>query len=168
MASHQNRPRLSNAARDRMGVYKRIDDVPDKYRLQNHEPAYKGRDVWSEYYEEKTEACDTKSTQRRYEKAGRYFGMFMSEVGRHRALATPGQIEEFLVAIRDGNIGRHNHTRKLQTVYFEYFQPVEGFYTWLQWHTDHPHVYHPVLMAVVEGGYARDVWNRKLEQNDKR
>jgi len=151
-----------------MGVYKRIDDVPDKYRLQNHEPAYKGRDVWSEYYEEKTEACDTKSTQRRYEKAGRYFGMFMSEVGRHRALATPGQIEEFLVAIRDGNIGRHNHTRKLQTVYFEYFQPVEGFYTWLQWHTDHPHVYHPVLMAVVEGGYARDVWNRKLEQNDKR
>lgn len=168
MASYQNRPRLSNEVRDRMGVYKRIDDVPNKYRLRNHEPAYEGRDVWGEYYEEKTEKFGTKATRDRYEKAGRYFGMFMSEVGQHRALATPGQIERFLVALRDGEIGRHNHTRKLQTVYFEYFQPVEEFYTWLQWHADHPHVYHPVLMAVVEGDYARDVWNRKLEQNDKR
>lgn len=168
MSSYQNRPRLSNEARDRMGVYKRIEDVPAKYRLRNHEPAYEGRDVWGDYYAEKTEKFDTKSTRDRYEKAGRYFETFMSEVGRHRALATPGQIEAFLVALRDGEIGRHNHTRNIQTVYFEYFQPVEEFYTRLQWHADHPHVYHPVLMAVVEGGYALDVWNRKLEQNDKR
>lgn len=168
MAAPKNRPRLSNEARDRMGVYKRISDVPDRYRLGNHEAAYEGRDVWAEYFEAKTEKFDTKSTRNRYEKAGRYFKTFMSEVGRHHALATPEQIEGFLVALRDGEVGRQSHSRKLQTVYFEYFQPVEEFYTWLEWHADHPHVYHPVLMAVVEGGYARDVWNRKLEQNDKR
>jgi hypothetical protein len=151
-----------------MGVYKRLSDVPDRYRLGNHEAAYEDRDVWAEYFEEKTKKFDTKATRNRYEKAGRYFKTFMSEVGGHHALATPEQIEGFLVALRDGEVGRHSHTRKLQTVYFEYFQPVEEFYTWLEWHTDHPHVYNPVLMAVVEGGYALDVWNRKLEQNDKR
>lgn len=168
MSSYRNRPRLSNDARDRMGVYKRIEDVPDKYRLRNHEPAYNGRDVWGEYYEAKIEKYDSQSTRERYKKAGRYFATFMSEVGRHRALATPGQIEAFLVALRDGVIGRHSQTRNIQTVYFEYFQPIEEFYTWLLWHVDHPHVYDPVLMAVVDGGYARDVWNRKLAQNDKR
>jgi hypothetical protein len=29
-------------------------------------------------------------------------------------------------------------------------------------------VYNPVLMAVVAGGYASEVWARKLAQNDKR
>lgn len=168
MPAPKNRPRLSNDPRDRMGVYKRISDVPDRYRLRNHEAAYEGRDVWSDYVEVKTETFDTEATRDRYEKAGRYFENFMSEVGRHHALATPEHVEEFLVGLRDGDVGRHSHSRKVQTVYFEYFQPIEEFYTWLEWHTDHPHVYHPVLMAVVEGGYAREVWNRKLEQNDKR
>lgn len=168
MPAPKNRPRLSNDARDRMGVYKRLDGVPAKYRLVNHKRAYSGRDVWGEYFEEKTAKFDTKATRDRYEKAGRYFQTFMSEAERHHALADPRHVEEFLVALRDGEVGRHSHTRKLQTVYFEYFQPIEEFYTWLEWHTDHPHVYHPVLMAVVAGGYARDVWNRKLEQNDKR
>jgi hypothetical protein len=151
-----------------MGVYKRVDDVPDKYRLGNHEAAYADRDTWEEFSTEKTARFDTDATRTRYEKAGRYFGTFMSDTGRHHALAEPAQIEEFLVALRDGEVGRHSHTRKLQTVYFEYFQPVEEFYTWLEWHTDHPHVYNPVLMAVVAGGYASEVWARKLAQNDKR
>lgn len=168
MAGQKSRPPLSSDARDRMGVYKHIDAVPDKYRLYNHEAAYAGWDVWADYFAVKTEKFDTKSTRDRYEKAGRYYKTFMEDVDRHHALAHPQHIEEFLIALRDGNVGRHSHTRQLQTVYFEYFQPLEAFYTWLQWHTDHPHLYHPVLMAVVAGGFARDVWNRKLEQNDKR
>ncbi|WP_147441083.1 hypothetical protein [Halorubrum sp. Atlit-26R] len=151
-----------------MGVYKDIDSVPTKYRLQNHEPAYTGRDVWADYFEEKTAVFNAKSTRDRYEKAGRYLQNFMREAGRHHALAAPEHIERYLTGLRDGDIGRRNQSRKLQTVYFEYFQPLEGFYTWLQWHTEHPHVYHPVLMAVVEGGFTREVWDRKLEQNDKR
>lgn len=168
MPAPKNRPQLSDDAQDRMGVYKRLDDVPAKYRLVNHEGAYSGRDVWDEYFAEKTSKFDTKATRDRYEKAGRYFQTFMSGIERHHALADPQHIEGFLVALHGGDIGRHSHTRKLQTVYFEYFQPVEEFYSWLEWHIDHPHVYNPVLMAVVGGGFARDVWNRKLEQNDKR
>lgn len=168
MATPKNRSRLSNDVRQRMGVYKHIDSVPTKYRLQNHEPAYTDRDVWADYYEEKTAVFNTKSTRDRYEKAGRYLQNFMQEAGRHHALAAPEHIEGYLTGLRDGNVGRRNQPRKLQTVYFEYFQPLEEFYTWLQWHTDHPHVYHPVLMAVVAGGFARKVWDRKLDQNDKR
>lgn len=168
MPAPKNRPQLSSDARHRMGVYKRIDTVPDRYQLLNHEAAYAGRDTWAEYFTEKTEQFNTKATRDRYEKAGRYFKAFMEDVNRHHALADPHHVEDYLVALRDGDIGRHSHTRKLQTVYFEYFQPLEDFYTWLQWHTDHPHVYHPVLMAVATDGFARDVWDRKLEQNDKR
>jgi len=151
-----------------MGVYKTIDDVPDKYRLRNHSAAYDARDVWGDFFDDKTAKFDTKSTRDRYEKAGRYFKTFMTNVGRHHALAAPRHIERLLIALRDGDVGRHSHTRKLQTVYFEYFQPIDEFYSWLQSHVNHPHVYHPVRMAVVEGGFAVDVWERKLEQNDKR
>ena len=168
MAAQKNRPQLSNNAGNRMGIYKIIDSVPDRYRLQNYSSGYTGTDVWNDYFVEKIEKFDTRSTHDRYEKAGRYFKSFMQEVGRHHALADPSHIEEFLISLRDGDIGRYNGTRTLQTVYFEYFQPIEEFYSWLQWHTDHPHVYHPVLMAVVDGGFANEVWKQKLEQNDKR
>ena len=168
MAAPTHRPPLSLDARDRMGVYKRLADVPEKYRLGNRAAAYAETDTWADYIAFKTADCDTQSTRARYEKAGRYFTAYMAEVGRHHALADPDHIDGFLRALRDGDIGRHRHQRTLQTVYFEYFQPIEAFYTWLQWHTDHPHVYHPVLMAVVSGGYPEDVWDRKLAQNDKR
>lgn len=160
--------RLSTDARDRMGVYKALDDVPDRYHLRNHQSAYEGRDVWGEFFANKTAKFDTKATHDRYEKVGRYFTDFMADTERHHALADPGDIEAFLVALRDGDVGRFGRTRQRQTVYFEYYQPLEDFYTYLEWHVDYPHRYHPVLMAVVDGGYARDVWNRKIEQNDKR
>jgi hypothetical protein len=168
LSAPKNRPPLSTNVQHRMGVYKHLDSVPSKYQLQNHEAAYADWDVWDDYFQEKTKKFDTNSTRDRYEKAGRYLQNFMQEKDRHHALADPKHIEGYLTGLRDGDIGRRNQTRKLQTVYFEYFQPLEEFYTWLQWHTDHPHVYHPVLMAVVADGYARDVWDRKLEQNDKR
>lgn len=168
MAGQTHRPRLSTDVRDRMGIYKSLSEVPDKYRLHHEAAAYDGRDVWAAFEADKTEDFDAKATRDRYEKAGRYLRSFMDGESRHHALADPEHIEAFLTALRDGEVGRHSHTRKLQTVYFEYYQPVEQFYTWLQWHADHPHVYHPVLMAAASGGYAREVWERKIAQNDKR
>jgi hypothetical protein len=168
MPAPKHRPRLSTDPRARMGVYKTIDDVPPKYQLSNHTARYDGNDVWATFLCEKTAIFESASTRKRYEKAGRYFSDFMIEQGRHHAIADPGHISAFLVALQDGTVGRHHHERTLQTVYFEYYQPLEAFYTWLMWHADHPsHVYHPVLMAVIEGGYAREVWDRKIAQNDK-
>jgi hypothetical protein len=61
--------------------------------------------VWADYFAEKTEVFDTKSTRDRYEKAGRYFKTYMDDVGRHHALAHSQQIENFLVALRNENVG---------------------------------------------------------------
>ncbi len=151
-----------------MGVYKRLEQVPHRYRLANYQANYEGENTWETFVEQKTETFESTATYDRYEKAGRYFRRFLNDIGRHHALCEPEDIDDFLVALRDGTIGRQNHTRKLQTIYFEYFQPLVGFYSWLLWHTEHPHVYHPVWMAVVEYDYPSQVWERKLSQNDKR
>ena len=41
--------RKTTDAGERAGVYKELDDVPDRYRLYHHARAYEGRDVWDEY-----------------------------------------------------------------------------------------------------------------------
>lgn len=168
MSDSKNRRRLSDDPSGRTGVYKRLDDVPARYRLRNHETAYSGVDVWNEFVEERTDTFESQATYDRYEKSGRYYKDHMSDVGRHHALTAPEHVEEYLTRLRDGDIGRFSRTRQLQTVYFEYFQPLDAFYTWLLWHTEHPHVYHPVRMAAIAGGFSSDVWQRKLDQNDKR
>ena len=40
---------LSANPNDRMGVYKSLADVPERYRLRQHQAAFEGRDVWAEY-----------------------------------------------------------------------------------------------------------------------
>jgi hypothetical protein len=159
---------LSQDIEDRMGIYKRLEQVPQRYQLANYAGDYAEEDTWAEFTDIKTERFDSDATRTRYEKAGRYLADYLSDIGRHHALCNPGHVAGFLRALRDGSIGRQSHTRKLQTVYFEYFQPVEEFYSWLLWHTEHPHVYHPVHMAVVEYDYPSEVWAKKLSQNDKR
>lgn len=37
---------------DRMGVYKRLTDVPARYRLSQFAGEYDGRDVWEEFLTE--------------------------------------------------------------------------------------------------------------------
>jgi hypothetical protein len=32
-----------------LGIYKSIDEVPDRYRLGNYESEFAGEDTWSEY-----------------------------------------------------------------------------------------------------------------------
>ena len=163
----ENRRRLSDEPEERTGVYKQLDDVPDRYRLRNHKAAYAGMDPWTEFAEERTEQFDSQATCDRYEKAGRYYKGFMSDIGRHHALARPQHLEEFFVRLHKGDIGRFSRTREIQTVYFEYFQPLDAFYSWLLWHTDHPHVYHPVRMAAIADGFAAEVWQRKTEQSNR-
>jgi hypothetical protein len=34
----------------------------------------------------------------------------------------------------------------------------------LKWHTEHPHVYNPLLMAAADGGLTGEVWEWKAEQ----
>jgi len=165
VSDSKNRRRLSDDPSGRTGVYKRLNNVPVKYHLRNHEAAYSGMDAWNEFVEERTDTFESQATYDRCEKSGQYYKDHMSDVGRHNAFTPPEHVEEYLTRLHDDDIGQFSCTRQLQTIYLEYFQPLDTFYTWLLWHTDHPHVCHLARMAAIAGGFVSDVWQRKLDQN---
>ena len=150
-----SRDRKSPDPRDRMGVYKRLSDVPDRYRLHHHANAYEGRDVWNEFLTEHLfPRFDSDRFKEDARRAGRYWKEHMAERGRHHALATPDDVETWMADLLD--------RLKLKTAYNSYWVRVERFYYWLQWHTEHPHTHHPVLMAAADGGAAGEVWDEKM------
>lgn len=150
-----NRGRKSPDPMDRMGAYKRLSDVPDRYRLHHHADAYADRDVWGEFLTEYLfPRFDSDRFKQDARRAGRYWKDHMTDRGRHHALATPSDVEAWMVNLTD--------RLKIKTTYNQYWVRVERFYWWLQWHTEHPHTYHPVLMAAADGKAATEVWAEKM------
>lgn len=147
---------ISPEAQDRLGVYKRLEDVPDRYRLEQYEASYAGRDVWREYVSARTETYDTDSFKKRVTRAGEHWREFMELRERHPALATPEHVAAWATAV--------SVCRKPRTAYETYWAHVEGFYNWLKNHTEHPHVYNPVLMAVANdpNKAIRAIWQKKM------
>lgn len=149
--------RLSTDPADRMGVYKSLADVPDRYRLGHHSGAYAGRDVWAEYVAEhlaETYPDASERFHRDVDNCGERWRAHMADRDRHHALARPVDVEEWIDALlADRTVG---------TVYAQYWVRIEEFYGWLQAHGDHPHVYHPVLMAAAGFDAARSVWQAKV------
>jgi len=148
-----SRPTKTLDASERLGVYKRLEDVPDRYRLYQHADAYAGRDVWGEFCEQHEYAKgDSDSFQRKVDRAGDLWREFMQD-RRHHALATPRDVDEWSRELLD---------RYTTNTSYKYWIRVEHFYRWLQWHTEHPHVYHPALMAAVEYDATAEIWTNKV------
>jgi hypothetical protein len=148
-----SRPTKTLDARERLGVYKRIEDVPDRYRLYQHADAYAGRDVWAEFCEQHEYAKgDSDSFKRKVDRAGDLWRAFM-DGRRHHALATPGDVDGWSRELLD----EYTHNTA-----YKYWIRVEHFYRWLQWHTEHPHVYHPALMAAAEHDATGEIWENKV------
>ena len=146
---------VSTDPAERLGVYKSLDDVPDRYRLRNHTATYDARDVWDEFLTD--HLFQTYNSERFKEdaiRAGRYWKEHMDARGRHHALATPADVEAWMSDLLD--------RVKVKTAYNSYWVRVERFYSWLQWHTEHPHVYNPVLMAAADGDASQTVWDEKM------
>lgn len=149
-----SRPTKPRAARARIGVYKRLEDVPDRHRLSQYTDSYAGGDVWGEFCEEHEYTLgDSESFRRKVDRAGELWRTFMAD-RRHYALATPADVEAYSRDLLDDFT--------MSTAY-KYWIRVEHFYRWLQWHTNHPHVYHPVLMAAVEHDAAGEIWEWKRD-----
>lgn len=154
---------LSANPNDRMGVFKTLESVPDRYRLSNHAAAFDGRDVWQEYvtesvYEEWPDATDF--FYESVDRAGRRWKEHMAGRSRHHALATPQDVIVWCEQL--------HADLSLNTIYNQYWLRIEGFYSWLQTHADYPHVYHPVLMAVPQSEIVRKVWNLKLSGGERK
>jgi len=147
----------TTSPRDRMGVYKRIEQVPDERRLNSFAGSYKDRDMWAEFLDvdrpHRYQNWDHYKTK--LERAGRRWKDHMDEQGRHHALAQPDDVEAWSQSLLD---------ELTEGTAYRHWCQVEKFYTWLQYHIDHPHTYQPVWMAVAEhdDGAAGRLWNRKL------
>lgn len=142
---------------EQMGIFKTLADVPDRYRLKQHAAAYDGRDVWEQYLSE--DLFNRVTGERGREdarRAGQRWKDHMAERGRHHALAMPEDVDEWADMLNAQYSPR-------QSAY--YWTKIEQFYGWLQYHTEHPHVYNPVLMAAVGQSPAHTVWEHKIDHN---
>jgi len=147
---------------DRMGVYKRLADVPDRYRLANYGDEYRGRDVWQEFCEAfEYQQGDHDDYRQEVDRVGRRWKAFMDDRDRHHALATPEDVEAWCVHLLEEREFTPRHA-------LTHWVRVKRLYDWLQWHTGHPHVYHPALMAAAAGGAAGEIWDVKAERNRDR
>lgn len=154
-----SRGSISTDPRDRLGAFKSLDQVPDQHRLRAYRDTYRDRDVWQEFLT--NHLFETHHSDRFKEdarRAGRYWKDHMADRVRHHALATPDDVETWMETLLDG--------RTLGTAYNGYWVRIERFYDWLVWHTDHPHLYNPVLMAAAKGGAASTVWEEKMSRRD--
>ncbi len=144
--------------RNRLGIYKHIEDVPYRSRLERFETQYEQVDVWGSFVASQDSSFDSDHYQATFRKAGVAFKSHMRTRGRHHALARPDDIESWLCELAE--------TRTLGTVYAEYWVRVEEFYTWLMRHTAYPHVYNPVWMAAAAHPTAGAMWAQKTQSAD--
>lgn len=154
--------RISPNPNNRMGIFKTLTDVPSRYRLYQHAAAYDGEDTYNEYLTEKLLPAYPDATDKYHEsirRAGRRWKGHMAERGRHHALATPEDVETWCADLL-GSL-------TLDTVCQQYWRRINGFYSWLQAHPDHPHTYHPVLMAVARYPNSKEVWNRNMTRGNR-
>lgn len=146
-------PTKSLDPRDRLGVYARLADVPDRYRLSHHAEAYENRDTWQEFCEEYEYAEGSHGGyEAEVDRVGDAWKAFMADRDPHHALATPHDVDAWCA---------HLLSEKSERRTYDYWLRVNRFYDWLQWHTDHPHVYNPALMAPVMDEAARVAWDVK-------
>jgi hypothetical protein len=141
----------------RLGVYKSIEDVPDRYRLRVHESKYAGRDVWQEYRESELSGA-AETVRRETDLVERSWKKHMEDQGRHHALATPSDVETWIPKLLE--------RMQLVRAYNPYWVRLEEFYDYLMWHKDHPHVYHPPRMAAGLDGSANEIWTVKTQDWD--
>ena len=154
------RPTKSLNASDRLGVYKHLSDVPDRYRLHHHAAAYEGRDVWHEFCVEYEYAQGSHERYREeVDRVGDCWLEFMDSQDRHHALASPDDVEQWCADLLAEASVRRAH---------DYWLRINRFFDWLKWHTEHPHVYNPALMAAADGDAAGEVWDLKVEETLER
>lgn len=146
--------RKSRVPEDRMGAFERHAAVPHEHRLAQFQARYAGRDVWAEFVEARPGDFESEHYHTTFEKAGRSWKAHMADRGRHHTLAVPEDVYTWCGGLASG--------RTVGTVYKEYFLRVEQFYSWLQFHTEHPHVHQPVLMAASEYELVGWIWEQKF------
>lgn len=140
---------------DRLGVFKRLSDVPAARRLSQYQSAYEGQDTWAAYRD--TVELSARMSEE-WERFANRWKSHMQDCDRHHALARPRDVESW----SEWLLGQFGVDRS-----YQHWNVIEGFYEWLKWHTEHPHTYNPLHMAAdAEDSCARRIWRRKMEKRE--
>lgn len=141
-----------------LGIYRSIDQIPNRYRLKNYEAEFNNEDTWNKYLETRDDLAES-TKKNSWNPCGDRFKKFMhEEVGRHHALPHPDNIEAYLAYIKSGGYSIKVTERTLNTVYYQHLSPLKTFFGWLVHHVDYPHIYNPVLLAAHADGIVRETW----------
>lgn len=138
-----------------LGVFKRVEDVPDRYYLGNFISEVDAEDAWKHFEVKKLEGVSDHTREYVYGKAWREWTAYCDEHGVHPALGDPQDIESHL-AEQWAEMG------KLKSLHDARFRPIFRWYRWMQFHIDYPHRYNPVVMAVLLSGVTSDIWETRL------
>ena len=143
---------------DGLGVYKTLNDVPKRYRLDNHEGIYINRNPWEEFVDDKgiNELCDDR--ENKYWRGYERWLKIIDGTGRHYALAHPEDAETFAESL----VRRF----RLRTAY-QQWSTIERFYRWMAWRTDHPHHYNPFWMAASQYPHSEEIWEYEMTERRK-
>lgn len=141
-----------------LGIYKSIDEIPDRYRLRNYETKFAREDTWEDYLSTRDDLAESTKENTWYPCGDRFREFMQEEAKRHHALPHPKDIEAYLTQIKDGGYSVKVTARSLNTVYYQHFSPLKNFFNWLMHHVDYPHIYNPVLMAAHTEDVTREIW----------
>lgn len=143
-------------ARANLGVWKSIEEVPSKYRIEQYAPAYRDRDLMQEFVDDYKPETSEGHYSRKYGRVKRALESYLGE-GEMYAFMSPEQVNGFFETRRDTTI---------RDQYQEYLSVVRTLYDWLMMHSDYEHRYNPVDMAMLSGGSVADVVNEWCEHKE--
>jgi hypothetical protein len=138
-----------------LGAFKRVEDVPDRYYLPHFASDVDAEDAWNEFDSEVLEGLTYHTRRYVYGKAWREWKSFCDSHNVHPALSNPQDIEAHLSEQR-------GFMNKLKSAHDSRFRPLFRWFRWMQFHTDYPHRYNPVVMAALLGGATADIWQTRL------
>ncbi|GAB7092531.1 hypothetical protein JCM18237_28020 [Halorubrum luteum] len=139
------------------GPFQEYSSVPQRYCLKTYAGHYTGEETWKQYCEQVLFGqYDSDYIRRSARRAGSSWKDHMASQGRHHALATPNDVDEWCRLLLDGG-------RNRRTCYENYYVRIYNFYEHLKRNCQHPHLYNPLLMAAIEYDVTRRVWMYRID-----
>lgn len=139
-----------------LGVYKRVEDVADRFYLANFRAEIDADEAWEMFSEDALTDTSKHTRKTVYNRAYERWCDYCDRHGVHPALADPEDIEGWLAeeaAASDST---------LKTTHDIRFRPLFKWYRWMAYHADWPHRYQPTIMAVLLGGTTHDIWQTRF------
>jgi len=150
--------RKPTTAEGHAGIFHSYSDIPARYRLDTYTSHYENEETltWylnNIYYPRYAPVSD--HMERVVERVSKSWMDHMANQGRHPALATPEDVDQWCKSRLE--------SCSAKTCYTTYFQRIYNFYEYLKADYRHPHLYNPLLVAAIEYDTANRIWRFRVK-----